>query len=400
MKRPVLWIFCELYYPELISHGWYITSMAEALADEYDVRVVCTRPAGIHLGREVRNGVTIHRCATLRTNRNNIVTRAIGALYLTAGMAFRALSSIRHGDVVLMLTSPPFLPFAIAVCCRWRRSRSILYVEDLYPEVLSCSGVVSSRSILYRMFDRASLWLYRNVDAIVADGRDAQRVIIRKSGREDVRYIPYWSDTDIVQPLPRNDGAILKGLGLDRHFVVQYSGNMGRTHDLKTILLAARLLQESSNIHFLIRGSGFYRPWVEAFVRDHELRNVTLLDHVPWDELAHSLAACDAGLIALVRNSGGAAVPSRMYNLLAAGKPIIAVADDDTELAMMVRENGVGWVVTPGDAEELASVLRQAEAPTAERTSMKDRAREAAVQIYPRSRTVSEFRECIRSLAN
>ena len=115
---------------------------------------------------------------------------------------------------------------------------------------------------------------------------------------------------------------------------------------------------------------------------------------------AHSLAACDAGLIALVRNSGGAAVPSRMYNLLAAGKPIIAVADDDTELAMMVRENGVGWVVTPGDAEELASVLRQAEAPTAERTSMKDRAREAAVRIYPRSRTVSEFRECIRSLAN
>jgi glycosyltransferase involved in cell wall biosynthesis len=334
----------------------------------------------------------------MRTNRNNIVTRTIGAIYLTARMALRALSNIKPGDVVLMMTSPPFLPFAIAACCRWTRARSILYVEDLYPEVLSCSGVASPHSIVYRTFDRASLWLYRNVDAIVADGRDAQRVVMRKSGREDVRYIPYWSDTDIVQPQPRNDSAILNRLGLDRHFVVQYSGNMGRTHDLKTILLAAKRLQKNSSIHFLMRGSGFYRPWVEAFVRSNELPNVTMLDYVPWDELANSLAACDVGLIALVKNSGGAAVPSRMYNLLAAGKPIVAVADDDTELAMMVRENGVGWVVSPGDAEELASVLRQAAASPAEIASMQGRARETAVQVYTQSRTVSDFRDCIRSV--
>lgn len=366
MARTV-WVVSELYHPEQTSTGYFLAGIAEGLAQHYQVRVLCAQPTysarGTRAPRyEERNGVRIRRCLTSTFDKEKLVLRLINLATISISISFNAIWRLRTDDCVIVVTNPPLLPFLVAFAARLRGARCLLLVHDVYPEVLVAAGMIKAESRLARIIDRLSRTLYRNVERIIVLGRDMEQLIRRKidADRDQIVIIPNWADVDEVLPGQRSQSKLLRTLGLSDRFVVQYSGNMGRTHGLGCLLKAAEKLSGGSDTHFLFVGSGAKKRWLEETARAKGLSNVTIIPSCPRADLPSYLNACDVAIISFVPGMAGISVPSRMYNVLAAGKPIIAVADSDSELAQVVQEEQVGWVVPPDDPDRVLGAILEA----------------------------------------
>jgi colanic acid biosynthesis glycosyl transferase WcaI len=208
-------------------------------------------------------------------------------------------------------------------------------------------------------------------------------LVMAKSGAaaERVVAITNWADSEMVRPRPRAENAMLEELGLADLFVLQWAGNMGRTHALGEVVGAAERCRDR-RIHFLLVGEGAKKQWLEAEVARRALPNVTVLPRQPRDALEVLLNACDVALVTMVPNMVGVSVPSRMYNIFAAGKPLIAMVDPATEAARVIEEEGIGWVVPIGDVDRLVAVIEEARSSPAALTAMGRRARHAAETKY------------------
>lgn len=400
MTFPRVWVISELYYPEETSTGYLLTHIAEGIAARRRVGVLAAQPTYAARGtraprREVRNGVEIERCPSTSFSKDSLPFRIVNMLTITVSIFVTALRRLGAGDQVIVVTNPPLLPYAVAVASRLRRCKTYLLIHDVYPEVLYTTGFLSRRSIAAHLAEWLSRRLYRSMHRVIALGRDMAALAIRKTGEADkVVVIPNWADADEIFPAARSENRLLRDLELLDRFVIQYAGNMGRTHALEDILEAARCL-EGSHAHFLFIGSGAKKRWVEQQARS--LANVTVLGSLPRSEQQNFLNACDAAIISFVPGMAGISVPSRMYNVMAAGRPIIAVADRESELARVVTEEDIGWVVPPRSVEALVDVIRQAMMHPDTVAEMGRRARAAAEARYRFERIADAYGRLLES---
>ena len=383
------WIVSEQYYPQETATGYLLTELAEGLAQHLNVNVLCGMP-GQPVGgarvprREQRNGVSIQRCAATMLNKDVLWQRLINLVTLSGSLFFQAIQRIGCQDDVLVVTNPPSLPFLVAAACWLRRARCVLLIYDVYPQVMVATGVIRQGALLTRCLDWLNKWLYRSVERIVVLGRDMAGLAAAKLEQDDGRIvvIPNWADLQQVLPGERRGNALLHELGLAEKFVVQYAGNMGRPNDLESLLECAQRLEDVSDIHFLFIGSGAKRSWLEQTVRKNHLANVTILPNRPRSDQPNFLNACDIAVVSLVPGMSGVSVPSRMYNILAAGKPLLAIVGQDSEAACMVREEQVGWVVPPRQPDEIVAAILEAKADPERLSEMGLRARAAAEIKY------------------
>ncbi len=385
-----LWVISELYYPEDTSTGYYLTKIAEGLAERSSqpVHVLCGRPAYAARGRttsktEMHNGVQIRRCAGTTWNKDCVMLRIVNLITLCISMFFQALWRIRKGERVLVVTNPPLLPFVISWACRIKRAKCVLLIHDVYPDVAVAAGLLKQSSWVTRFSRWAVRRLYRSMDQIVVLGRDMKTLVAQQiPDRENrITIIPNWADTDLIKPR-FGQNRILRDLGLTGKFVLQYSGNMGRSHNLEAIVQCAEGLKHRQDIHFLIVGGGAKKTWLEKTITERKLTNITLAKRYPREDLAELLTAGDAALIAFVPGMAGVSVPSRLYNILAAGKPVIALTDFHSELAQVIFEEQVGWVISPKDPATFQSVILEAASQSELLKDMGHRARAAAETTY------------------
>jgi colanic acid biosynthesis glycosyl transferase WcaI len=200
----------------------------------------------------------------------------------------------------------------------------------------------------------------------------------------------------LIAPADRATNALLKETGLTGKWVVQYAGNMGRTHGLEFAVEAARQLAKADpEIHFMFLGFGARLRMLQDAAQN--TANVTVLPPRPRNDQPNFLNACDVSLVCFGEGMSGVSVPSRMYNILAAGKPIIAVADEDSELAQLVREERVGWVVPPGRPDALVAAVLQARRTITTSADIAARARRAA-EKYSLAAAVVAYEEIVGSL--
>lgn len=410
MSRRI-WLLSEHYCPEETATGYFLTGIAEGLAHglapDYEVHVV-TRwlPAhviGQHLPfREVRNAVHIQRCWATAFPKDQLWLRVINLLTVSISILMTGLRHIRAHDLVLTVTNPPALPFFALLVCKLRKARCLLLIHDVYPDVLVAAGMLRPDSLVARGIDWLTRGLYEHAECVIVLGRDMADLVTRRSGHAPgrVKVIPNWADLAHIQPKPSIQSSLRAELGLRDKFVVQYSGNMGRTHGLETVLEAVRQLRHHEHIHFLLIGSGAKKRWVEEHVCQHHLTNLTVLPSRPATDLQDLLAAGDIGLIAFVPGMRGISVPSRMYNSLSAGRAIIAVADADSELGWVVREENVGWVVPPGDPDQLVVAILEAQSDAEQLFQMGARARLVAESKYSPEHAIRAYCELFRNLAN
>ncbi len=394
-----IWVVSELYYPEDTSTGYYLTRIAEGLAErsESPVRVLCGRPnyaaRGLKVSAtETHHGVQIRRCFGTTWNKDRLLLRLVNLITLSLSMFLQAAFRFRRGDRVLVVTNPPLLPFVISWACRLRRARCVLVIHDVYPEVAVAAGLLRSSSLLAKGMNWAVKRLYRSVERIVVLGRDMRELVKKKlpPGDDRVRIIPNWADTDLIQPRT-GENRILRELGLAGKFVVNYAGNMGRSHNLEAIVECASALRHREDIHFLLAGSGAKKDWLARVVSEKQLRNVTVADRRPREDLPELLTAGDVALITFVPGMAGVSVPSRLYNMLAAGLPILALADAHSEVALVIGEEDVGVVIPPENAAAFQQAILGLMPHRRIRKDMGQRARQAAESKYQFSQVMEQY---------
>lgn len=400
-----IWVISELYYPEETSTGYLLTQIAEGLARQFPVNVLCSQPTygarGQHaLWEEIRNGVNIYRCWGTTLNKDVLPLRIINMVTITLSILINTLRHIRPEDCVIVVTNPPLLPFSVGLACFLRRFKSILIVHDVYPEVLIVANVTQPRALLTRVTAYLTRILYCRMNRIVVLGRDMASLVRCKLPVEyqHIVTIPNWADIDLIYSARRCSNLLLTELNLTSKFVVQYAGNMGRTHGIECIALCAEKLLSNSNIHFLFIGSGAKKDWLKNAVYADGLKNITILDNRPRSDQANFLNACDVAVISFMAGMAGVSVPSRMYNVMAAGKPIIAVADSESELACVVREEDIGWVVPPGDIDGLVVAITEAQGNPDRLVQMGQRARLAAETKYTLEKVNQAYKDVVASL--
>jgi colanic acid biosynthesis glycosyl transferase WcaI len=398
MSQGRVWVASELYYPDEQATGVFMTKIAEGLvARGMTVKALAAHPhAGPVASHEMLNGVEVFRCWSTRFSKNHLPGRLLNVLTGNITMFFAALWRIRKNDLVLVVTNPPTLPFVIMLACIIKRAKCIVRVDDVYPDVLHACDIYSNETSVYKVFDWLMKWLLKHADAVVVLGRDMQALVASKTQvSKEIRVITNWADVDQIGPDPDAGQKFLEDLGLTDKLVLQWAGNMGYPHEVKTILEAIEQLAEHDDAHFLFIGAGAKRPWFEEQVASKGLKNVTFVGLLPRDQQQAFLNGCDIGLSSLVAGMTGISVPSRSYNILCAGKPILAVGEPESEISQLLVDKDVGWVIPPGDSARIVSAVLELLDDRSKLKAMSARARHVAETEYSSAYIIDRYAELV-----
>jgi glycosyltransferase involved in cell wall biosynthesis len=356
-----IWLISEYYYPMYHSTGYYLTEIAEQLAkSRNNVNVICTNAgynSDIISSRdkyEIRNNVNIYRVLIGNIDKNNFASRAVRLLFSSLNLFYKIFRNVKRGDEVLVVTNPAFLLLAMPVIKKLKGVGYKILVHDIFPENLVAIGRVNAHSVVAIWLKKWFDYAYSQADICIAIGRDMEKVIQSKTGQFDKTVlITNWSETQQVKPAERDDTSIIKELGLTDKFVLQFAGNLGHSQGIRNLLDAIKLVSKRE-IHFLFIGAGAQEHLIKELMIEHRLDNVTLLGYRSRESQIDFLNACDVALVTLSAGMFGLGVPSKAYNIMAAGKPMLVIADYDSEISLCVKEHQIGWVIPPDEPELLA----------------------------------------------
>jgi len=402
-----VWIVSEVYYPEETGTGYFLTKIAESLSPDFPVHVLCGQPTynsrGVRASsREVHRGVYIRRCRGTTFDVNVFLLKLANLVTISLSIFLRSLFSFRRRDVVMVATNPPVMPFFTLLACKLRGARCVLLLQDVYPETLVAAGLFPPTALPVRILNLLTRILYRQMEAICVLGRDMDALVRKKLGEASegrIVTIRNWADIDQVAPDPSTRDAFLSELGLKDKFVLQYAGNMGKVHGIEVLLEAAVTMSTMDpGVHFLFIGFGPKKRWLEGAVKDLGLKNVTILSSRPRSDQQVFLNGCDIAISALVPGMSGVGVPSRMYNIFAAGKPIIGAVDADSEFALVVNEENVGWIVPPGEPGKMVDAIREARANRDRLIEMGTRARAVVENKYTFQHVIEGYKNLLSEM--
>lgn len=361
-------IYSYNYYPEPIGIAPLMTELAEGLVKRgHEVRVVTGMPnyperqiynnyQGKLYMTELRNGVAIQRSYVLVRPRPNLLERVILDASFVVSSFIHALRGKRP-DVVF-LTSPP-LPIAVpAALLGWlHRCPVILNLQDIIPEAAIHVGLLKNKKLIW-VFEGLEKFAYRTATkiSIIAD-QFAENLINKGVPAKKLVTIPNWVDTEFIHPLPKEHNYFRDKYQLEGKFVLMYSGNIGLTQGLETVVKAAKLLAHVPNLVVVIVGEEKAIGRLLKFAQDLGANNVVVAPFQPRERLPKMLAAMDVGLVIQKQNVIAFNMPSKIQPILASGRPIIASVPLNGTAAEVVRSSSGGLVVPPEDVNALAGAM-------------------------------------------
>ena len=395
--------FNRSYWPDFGATGQLLTELAEDLVAYHgcEVTVVAGYPlhgrAGV-AARETRRGVTIVRAAGTTLSPRRFTGRA--ANYLTYfGSACAAGLRIPPPDIVVALTDPPIVGLAALLAARRHGARFVFLCQDIFPEVAVLLEDFQNRAV-NKSLEMVNRFLVRQADAIIALGDTMKARLVEGKGADPARIsvIHNWADCTAVAPGPK-DNAFARAHRLHDRFVVMHAGNIGLSQNLDVLLEAAERLRAHDGVRFLFVGDGSRRAALETRARERSLHNVSFVPYQPREEMVSSYATADLFLVSLKPGLAGYIVPSKLYSILAAGRPYVAAVDEACEVADITSRHQCGFVVRPGDADALAGRILDVyrNAPLA--AELGRRAREAAL-AFDRRRQTAAYAALLRQVAD
>jgi len=398
-------IINQPYWPDVVATAQHMTDWAEALAARgHEVSVIASRSVygasgGALPKYEVHNRVTIYRVGSNLFRKGRVLTRLIdfGLFHLRA--LSRALRLPRQ-DVVVCLTTPPFIGVVGSLLKRLRGSAYVQYEMDLYPDVPMALGVMNAQSLAGRLFLRIQRRLYARADRIVVLGRCMEEVLGKKGVASDkMVLVTPWADPEEIVPVAAEKNEF-RAAHCKAACVVMYAGNLGLGHDTQTMKGAMEKLQGEKDIEFLFVGGGRRIDEIRRFVTEKSLTNVRILDYVPREALGELLSAADVHLITLAEGTAGLIVPSKLYGILAAGRPGIYIGPEASEIARTLREEDAGKVIAIGDVDGLVAAIQEVQIrPREKALAMQHRIREALQRQHTRDQCTAHLTRMVEELA-
>ncbi|WP_164938266.1 glycosyltransferase family 4 protein [Bradyrhizobium guangzhouense] len=350
------------YPPDPSTTAAIMAEIACRLASDHEVVVLSGSPGALPASQIGPDKPRVIAIRNRMAGKAALVRRGISELLFVLRIFVALLRRLQRGDVVLTVTAPFMLPYAVVAAAWLKGARSALIMHDLFPDVLVMAGLLKPRSIVAGVMRAANSLMFRALSAVVTIGRDAQAPLLSYAGmtRNKIRFIPNWATlVPGLRPVTP-DNPFRRHLSA--RFIVGLSGNLGFTHDPEIVFEAAGLLKNEPDIGFLLSGWGIGFARLKQLQAEANLPNVSFVARVEDAELEAFLAAADLWIIPYRKDVAGVSVPSRFYNLLAVGRPVVLVSEPEAEAALTVVEGGLGWVVAPGRADQLAAAIRAASA--------------------------------------
>lgn len=351
-------LFTELAL-ELQTHGHEVTVLTTTPHFNLDVEARARQPLGRRWGsvlQESRCGSIPVYHVRMRDKGNRVLSRMVdyAAFHLVSVVAGGLLGG---GYDVILAPSPPLtIGVGAWLIGLMRRAPFAYNVQEIYPDVAIRLGVLRN-GLLIQLLHWLEGFTYRRARRVVVISEGFRRDLLAKGvPPEKLALISNFVDTGFIRPLARHN-RFSSSHGLDDRFVVLYAGNLGLTQDLETVLEAAASLTARPEVRFLLVGDGARRAWLEREVAARGLPNVTLLPYQPRSAVPEMYAASDVCLVPLKGGTARGTFPSKIYTIMAAGRPAIACADEDSELAWVVREARCGFAVPPDDSPALAAAI-------------------------------------------
>jgi len=374
-------------------------TVVEALSVAHEVTVVCGRPSYEPTERRAwrlwqterpgassgAGGVKIIRVGSTDYSRSQMKRRVLN--YLT----YVALSVPRAAfvpcDVVVGMTDPPFEGIVAAFVALVKGKPFVYNIRDLYPD-MAVGGSIIGSGLLARVWDVSHRWALRRAARVVVLGEDMRARIAAKGVKaERIAVVRDGAEICDAECEPAVDSEVVRAIRGDFKLVLVHAGNLGFYGAWETLIEAARKLSDEG-IGLVFVGDGAQRRQIEGAASD--CRNVRFLPFFPASKIASVLAAADAHIVTIKRGLEGVIVPSKMYGILAAGKPILAVAPRETDVAAIGERRGFAIWADPDDASQVAGTVREISRSAARLRRMGEAAR-AAASDYDRVNELRKF---------
>lgn len=390
--------FNRSYWPDTGATGQLLTELAEDLVSihGFEVTVVTGYPVS-HSGpplpaRETRHGVRIIRAAGTTFSPRRFVGRATNYLTYFVSACWAALSLPRQ-DITVALTDPPIIGL-VALAARPRHGM-VFFCQDIFPEVAGLLEDFHSPAV-NAVLDRLNRFLVAHATHIVVLGDTMAARLVDGKGADPSRItvIHNWADTSAIVPSDKQN-PFSRAHGLADRFVVLHAGNIGLSQNLDVVIDAAERLRERRDILMLFIGDGGRRTALAQAVAARQLDNVRFLPFQPRDQLRWTYASSDVCLVSLKPGLAGYIVPSKLYPILAAGRPYVAAVDESSEVAAITRRHDCGLLAVPGNASNLAAQILALVDDPDRRLAMGARARTAAA-LFARDRQVAAHAQVLK----
>ena len=340
-----------------------MTDLAEDLASYgQKIEIVCAQPTyqvkGKSPKKELRNKVAVKRIWTFLFDKNNILGRILNGTSCFFSMLLHVFSTNKN-SLLVFNTNPALLPFLGFIIKKIRNQRYLVFVHDLWPELPANTAMIKKGGFLYKIIDFLMISSFMHASGVIAISNKMKERIVYKvpEKKNNIYVIHNWADTDRIFPVEKGKIGLLEDLRLSNKKIVLYSGNLGRYQPLEVMIGAANELKDRKDILFLFIGNGGKKLKIANMVKNMKLDNVKFLPFQSLDRLSESLSMADVSLMGIYPENEGVIMPSKLYSLLAVGKPIICVSDPNSEVAHLLYRSGAGIQSSVSDPKELAGKI-------------------------------------------
>ncbi len=374
MKRILL--IDRFYFPDEQATSIYLTELTLGLKDKFDFNILCGPPFVATQDESATHAATnrwrpvdalwresplprsrVYQVPSLNLPKRLLICRFLNDLSFLVLALFQGLA-IPRPDLVLSQTSPPGVWWVGFLLSRWHRVPWIHIFQDIFPDNLKVLNG-SRNGTFFSLLDKVSNFPLLKADRLIVVGEDMKSRLIKKGFPASKIYRTHnWVDLDFIRPLPKKNSFSEKHQLADR-FVVLYAGNFGRIHNFEDFLAAADRLKDNSGIRFVLVGDGALKKNLAKQCEAKKLQNVSILPYESRSMLPKILATADVSVVLLKKGMVGLSVPSKIYSMLASGRPVLACVEEESEVARLVRESNSGFVIPPGKADEWVARIQQ-----------------------------------------
>ncbi|MEH2430381.1 MAG: glycosyltransferase family 4 protein [Nostoc sp.] len=344
---------------------------------------------------ESLNQININRAFCPIKSSNSILSKISSSLFFLLD-AFAYIILHQPAKTPLLIASnPPYAGILGILFKLFKGGEYYFLLQDIFPESAVISGIMQPNSILFKIFNKLVYFTCKYAKKTIVLTSSMKEFLETKYPdiKTKIIIIENWA-IENTPKCKKQDNKFAEKYNLTEIFTVLYSGNLGRLHDIETIIEAANILKDTP-IQFVFIGDGVKTKIIKQAIQIHHLKNILLLPYQPRELLPLSLTACDLSLVSLICGAESIVAPSKLYGMLAAGRGIIAISSPNSYIDQLLTNSGCGINTPPNNPQHLADLISELASDIQKVKLMGEKARQLYESRYTFQRALDEYKQIL-----
>ncbi|MDH5719008.1 MAG: glycosyltransferase family 4 protein [Spirochaetia bacterium] len=396
-------ILSQYFYPDIAATGQLLTELAEDLVKmNFDVQVVTAKPsyaAKISAKKnEIYHGIKIKRFSAALFSKNKKIGRIFNSLFFLNIVLLKLLFT-KKDRLLLIVSNPPFLMAAGWVLNIFFGQKYACLVHDIYPDIAEKLGHIKPKGIISKTWRALNKLVYIRAEAVIvlSDGMKKELNSIDNIDKQKIYVLPNWADESCIYPVNQKENRFIKKNNLLNKFILLYSGNLGLFQNLENLIEAAEKYKKK-DILLIFIGEGGKKDKLMKLTKDKKITNIQFLPYQKKEDLPYSLSSASISFIALEKGVETLCAPSKIYSIMASGRPFIVLSQENSEPAKIAKKSGAGFRVNQNDIEGLIEKIDFFYANRKSLNIMGKNARNYFENNYKRNMVTKKYAELLRIL--